>query len=88
MANDSSGKSSGGLGSAIIAIVIVLIILGGLGSCMGGSDDDKDYSAKCTSCNRTYTDSDNKWSIFYRNMCERCYENFKWVQEALKGVEY
>ena len=76
MANNN--QNSGGGGSTILAIIIVVLVLAGIGSCSGGSDDD---SSKCGSCGRTFTNSDDVSSIAWTNMCENCYDNYKFSQD-------
>lgn len=77
MANNN--QKSGG-GSTFIAIIVVILILAGLGSCVGGGDS-SEKSSKCQVCGKTFTNSDDRWSISMRNMCERCYENYKYSQD-------
>lgn len=79
--------------SAILAVIVIVLLLSGLGSCLGGSDSDRSSgsskkSKQCEVCYRTFTDSSNRKSIAYRNMCEKCYENFKWTKKALESIGY
>lgn len=76
MANNS--QKSGG-GSTILAIIIVILVLAGIGSCLG--DEDSDKSAKCEVCHKTFTNRDDVHSIALRNMCELCYNNYKFNQD-------
>ena len=68
-----------GGGSTILIVIVVILILAGLGSCVGNSDSGN--SSKCGSCGRTYTNSDDRSSIAWRNMCENCYDNYKFSQD-------
>ena len=72
-------NNSGGGGSIFLAIVAVVIILALIGSCSGGGSSSS--SKECPVCGRTYTNSDDKNSIAWRNMCERCYSNYKYSQD-------
>lgn len=58
-----------------IAVIIGLLLL--LSSCFGGGISSKE----CDSCGREYSDSANKRSISYRNMCESCYDNYEYVKD-------
>lgn len=66
--------------STILTIIVVILILAGLGSCVGG-DNSSEKSAKCQVCHKTFTNSDDRNSIAWRNMCENCYDNYKFSQD-------
>lgn len=77
-----ANNNSGGGGSTFLAIVVVVIFLALIGSCFGGGSSSSSSSSKeCPVCGRTYTNSDDKHSIAWRNMCERCYSNYKYSQD-------
>lgn len=84
MANNN-GKSGSG-GSVAIVIVVILILLYALGSCSGGSSSSSG-SAKCQVCGKTFTNSDDRKSIAYTNMCERCYSNYKYSQDMKEELK-
>lgn len=76
---NNKNKSSGG--NTFIVILALLLLLG---SCGGGDSSSSTSGSKtCGSCNRTFTNSNDKRSISLRNMCENCYSNYKWSQDAL-----
>ncbi len=77
MANNN--QKSGG-GSTFLIIVVIVLILAGIGSCSGGGSSSSD-SARCEVCGKTYTNRDDVHSIAWRNMCERCYSNYKYSQD-------
>lgn len=88
MANNN--RKSGGGGLVAIAIVVIFILLCALGSCSGGSDSSSSGSARCRVCGKTFTNSSDRKSIAYTNMCEKCYSNYKYSQdmkEALKKYQ-
>lgn len=64
----------------LLAVIIVAIVLVITVSCSNGNSSSPD-TAKCEVCGKTYTNSDDVSSIAWNNMCERCYENFKFTQE-------
>lgn len=79
-------NSSGGKGSIFITAVIVIVILAAIGSCSGGTS--KEYI--CGFCGKTFTNSADKRSIQRTNLCELCYDNYKFsqeLQEELKKYE-
>ena len=79
--NNNNNKSSSG--NTFIIILVLLLLLG---SCGGGDSSSSSSNSKtCGSCHRTFTNSADKRSISLRNMCENCYDNFKWSQDALDG---
>ena len=68
----------------IIGIIsMVLMIVGGImfWSVMpsGGVSSSNSDSERCRICDTAYSDRDNVKSIRYRNMCERCYKNYKYA---------
>lgn len=85
--NISIKESSNNLGgNALTILFIILFIIGTIiffAKILSPSDDSK----YCSSCNRSFTDTDNKKSISWRNMCENCYENYKFSQEVLEELE-
>lgn len=81
MASNSNGKSS-----PIVTVVVIFLALSVIGSCSGGID--KEYT--CSHCGRTFTNSADTRSIARTNMCEICYDNYKFsqdVKEELKKYE-
>ena len=82
----ANAGGSGGKGSTIMAIIIVILILSGIGSCVGGGSSSS-ASSKCKVCGKTFTNSDDRHSIALRNMCENCYSNYKWTQDAKEGIK-
>lgn len=82
-----ANNNSGGKGTIVIAVIIIMLILAGIGSCTGGSSD-REY--KCSSCGKTFTNSADTKSIAYSSMCERCHDNYEFFQdlkEELKQYE-
>ena len=67
-------------GIIILAIVCIITVI----SFVGNVSDSKFADNQCHTCERKFTDSDNKMSIAKTNMCENCYNNYdslKWVLE-------
>lgn len=53
-------------------------------------DGDTPKEETCQVCNKTFTNNDDVHSIIMTNMCENCYDNFKYTQdlkEELKKYE-
>lgn len=72
----------------IIAIVIIISFFGGFNSCSSSSKSQKKYT--CQVCHKSFTNKDDVNSIIWRNMCEKCYNNYKFTQdlkEELKKYE-
>lgn len=86
MENNQKNNQKGNMGCGVVIFIIILLwLFSSLGSCNSSSSSDN--SKYCSSCNRTFTDSDNKSSISWRNMCENCYENYLFVSEVQKELE-
>jgi hypothetical protein len=85
MANNNQKSGSGG--SIAIVILIIIVLLYALGSCSGGSSSSSSGSAKCQVCGKTFTNSSDRKSIAYTNMCERCYSNYKYSQDMKEGLK-
>ena len=68
---------------ATIALALILFI--GVGIALeGGKGGSSTRTATCKSCGRTFdTGSSNARSIARTGMCNNCYSNFKWGQDAL-----
>ena len=70
--------------------ILILAILGG--RCVGNIEiKDVSYSSssyssdgelRCKSCGRSFSDDNNVRSIKHTNMCENCYNNYKFGSEA------
>lgn len=75
----ANSKKNGG-GSVFLVIIIVVLVLFGIGSCSDIGDSER--SEKCPVCHKTYTNSDDRSSIIWKNMCERCYSNYKFTQDV------
>ena len=71
---------------AICLIIGVLIVVpkGSSSSSSSYSSTPTSVSVECKSCHRKFSDSANISSIHKRNMCENCYNNFKWGQSQLE----
>lgn len=72
----------------IIAIVIIISFFGGFNSCSSSTKSQKKYT--CQVCHKSFTNKDDVNSIIWRNMCEKCYNNYKFTQdlkEELKKYE-
>lgn len=70
-----------------LVIIVIAIIFIGIGACSGGSSSSKSESARCPSCNKKFTNSEDVRSISYRGMCERCYSNYKYSQDLQDGLK-
>ena len=71
----------------IIAVVIIIIGISSFNSCTSSSSS---KSHICQSCHKTFTNKDDVHSIIWTNMCEKCYNNYKFTQdlkEELKKYE-
>ena len=69
-----------------IALILALVLCLSLCACGGGSSSYKPKSSECKSCHRTFYAGDsagNFMNIARTGMCNKCYENFLWAQEAL-----
>ena len=71
-----------------IGIIIICVFLIAR-ACTSTSSSKKNNV--CPVCHRTYTNNDDLHSIALRNMCEKCYNNYKYTQnmkeEYKKGKE-
>ena len=67
----------------LIAIGGIAILLLFIAFRVGLSSSQEDNSYVCSVCERTFTNRDDKRSIAMTNMCEPCYDNFKYTQELL-----
>lgn len=74
----NNNQKSGG-GSTFLTVIIVILVIAGIGSCSGYGDSEK--TATCQVCHKTFTNSDDRNSIAWRNMCENCYSNYKYTQD-------
>ena len=71
---------------AIIASIVALVCVLCMCSSGGGSGSSTRDSSECKSCHRTYYAGDsagNYMNIARTGMCNNCYDNFKWAQDAL-----
>lgn len=71
----------------IIAIVVIIIFINIVNSHTSSSSS---KSHICQSCHKTFTNKDDVSSIIWTNMCEKCYNNYKFTQdlkEELKKYE-
>lgn len=76
-------KKKSGIGPILI-IALILILL--LSMCSGGHSHTSSYTSECRSCGRTFKAGDsagNYKNIARTGMCNNCYNNFKWAQNAL-----
>jgi predicted amidophosphoribosyltransferase len=69
----NKNKNIGCIVTIIIIIAIIIISAGG-----GSSSNSK----VCGVCHRTFSDSENTWSITLKGMCSNCYENYKWAKDV------
>lgn len=68
-------------GSLIIIMIITLAAL--IGGCSNGGSVSTN---NCKSCGRTFQagdDAGNYRNIARTNMCNNCYNNYKWAQDVL-----
>lgn len=75
-----------GIGTYIIAFVLLVVLLGSCGNLFGGSGGRSAKTNTCKSCGRTFEagDSDgNFMNIARTGMCNNCYENYQWGQKAI-----
>lgn len=86
MANNNQKSGNSGC-SIAIAIVVILFLIYALGSCSGGGSSSSSKSAKCQVCGKTFTNRDDRKSIAYTNMCEKCYHNYKYSQDMKEGLK-
>lgn len=85
MKNQVQNQSS--KGGILGTVLVIFIVMGLIGSCSGTSTE-KEY--RCGSCKKIFTNSTDIKSIIRTNMCEPCYENFKYIQnlqEEMKKYE-
>lgn len=76
-------QSKGSVLFIIIAIIIVLAFLGNCSSCCTSSSKSK----SCKVCHKTFTNKDDVNSIAWTNMCEKCYNNYKYTQAISEGLK-
>ena len=57
-----------------IIAIIVLIFLISIFTTPSSSN-----SRTCKRCDKTFTDSDNTWSIAYSGFCEKCHDDFEYI---------
>lgn len=87
--NEEIKPQKGSCLSWIVIAVIIIGILGLIGSCLGNSSED-DKAKTCQVCHKSFTNKDDVKSIIWSNMCERCHDNYEYTQElkeALKKYE-
>lgn len=64
----------------LFAAMIIFVVSLASGSSGGGGGSGG--SKTCPVCGRTFSDSSNVSSIRRRNMCNSCYSNYQWGQNA------
>ena len=70
----------------VVAALVLAFALNGTVSFSGGGGSDSGGSGStCPVCGRTYTDSSNKNSIWWSNMCNSCKHDYEAVEDALSG---
>ena len=72
-------KNTNNIISVVTAIFLIIAVIFCISQC-DGMDTEK--SAKCGACEKSFTDTANRKSIALRNLCEDCYETYKWIQEV------
>lgn len=72
-------KNKSNIISIVTAVVLIIAVIFCISQCDG---IDTEKSAKCGACEKTFTDTANRKSIALRNLCEDCYETYKWIQEV------
>ena len=84
-------KSGGGCFATVFFVVAVMTVIGVLVQSCGGNSPSSSNSETCEVCHRTFTNSADVKSIIWTNMCESCYENYKYKQDmidkALQQIE-
>ena len=69
-----------------LSLILALVMCLSLCACGGGSSSSTKDSSECKSCHRTFYAGDsagNYKNIARTGMCNNCYNNFKWSQDAL-----
>lgn len=69
----------------VAAIIALIVLFSACGKTCGSSGNSK--SATCQVCHKTFTNKDDVSSIRWRNMCERCYSNYKYTSDAMEGAK-
>ena len=78
------------IGLGIFLLILVILVgkgVGGIGvKSTPKSTNSREYKSsgesRCKSCGRFFSDDDNVRSIKHTNMCENCYNNYKFGTEA------
>lgn len=67
-----------------VLLLIIIGIIGSLVRCCGSSGD----TAKvCSGCGRKFSSHSNVISITRSSLCERCHKNYEYTQDVKKGLE-
>lgn len=81
-------KETKGKTGIVLLIIIMCFSIKALWSHMANNNNPREE--KCQVCYKTFTNNDDVHSIIMTNMCENCYDNFKYTQdlkEELKKYE-
>lgn len=79
--NNKTSKSN-----ILVIIIVLIIIIVGLNICNSCIPSSTNESYTCPVCNKTFTNKDDVSSIMWKNMCEKCYENFQFNQELREEI--
>ena len=77
--------TGGGVLIVVAALVLAFALNGTVSFSGGGGSDSGGSGSTCPVCGRTYTDSSNKNSIWWSNMCNSCKHDYEAVEDALGG---
>lgn len=77
--------TTGGVLIVVAALVLAFALNGTVSFSGGGGSDSGGSGSTCPVCGRTYTDSSNKNSIWWSNMCNSCKHDYEAVEDALGG---
>ena len=72
-----------GATALVIAFCMIMAVVTSGGFDDGGNND----TIRCKVCYKTFDEgTSNANSIHRTNMCKKCYENYKWTQNAIDGL--
>lgn len=88
-APEESNKDISNITHWMICIFItILMCMGFLSMCSDFINNEKEETSyRCGSCGKTFTNQADTKSIAFTNMCEPCYENFKFKQELQEELK-
>ena len=69
----------------IICVIIAIFVFGYLISIFAKPSEPDVYT--CSRCDKTFTDSNNTWSIAYSGFCEKCHDDVEFLRDIQEAME-